>query len=1359
MGAIVIRRNRPKTVLSGIVNTTENILVNENGVALEVVTLEDGDLSLVKRGVSTIINATQNKVILSDDSVSISVASSTPLDIRINDWFEVNGEIYRINQEPTLKKNNTRFFEYTIIGQGVMFDLLRVKYRNTDLTGFNTGGEFSLVGTIDIFLSVIAANMARFSTNWIVGTHTIGETKTITFSDDTCLSALQKICQEFDTEFWVKNESGQNLIHTGDFGNTVHVTLQYGKGKGLYSLERRNVNEDGIVNRLYVEGGTQNIPTDYRGFSTRLKFSTEGYLEDATAIADYGLKEGSIIFDDVYPHRTGKLTGVTALTKIRDSNIDFDINAQLLPGTTAKIHMNSGNLAGYEFEIESYDHALKELTIIPFDNGNGQIFPDANSAAFQFAANDSYVLVDILMPQTYIDNAEAELIAKGTEQFDLAKQAKVSYDLALAEDFAKKLPTPLNIGDLIRVIDADIGVDKVIRINQVTRNFIENGASNEYNQKIIIADTYEIAFASKLILDIEKVKNVISVNKLDQLRHTRRGYQVTQELKDSIFDTDGKLDPGIIRPGSIETGMLSVGAQSQAISTNLILETNVDLNPNKLKANAAVLYSQTLSKQWNLTSFTTTLPDNLLRYVYAKVSRTDTTGTILVTTAKILYEEDPSYYHILIGILSSVIDNVRTFVPTFGATTITGGMIRTGIISDQLGEFQLNLNTGTITASVLTFKAPDNSYKDLGVVYGDITTNLEELNLTRDYVDGLLQDELADLQNQLDGVVDDWYYQHSPTVANLPASDWTTLALKRDHIGDRFTNTEPFVDEVTTPDSGKQWRWIETSTEVFEWVLIPNSEAAIALNRAEQAYDLADGKRTTFIVQPFTPYQKGDLWSQGASGDIMRCNVSRASGAFVSADWGKASKYTDDTTALAIETALNTSITNSLQAAKDYSDAELNERETIIKAYADGQVTAAENRSILDATNKANAAKSYADAQDLLLRTEMQVYADGAVSAEEQARLLQAQTNLQAAKDYAIAQANAATVASNAYADGIVSDEEQARILDADNKLAQAKSYSDTQRTAAEAAMQIYTDGKVSDLELQMQGTIANSLQAAKDYAVAQDNLSLITANAYADGAVSAEEARAIADATAKMEAAKTYAAAQDTLLRTEMQVYADDAVTAEEQARLLQAQTNLQAAKDYSDAVTEAQRISTEAWADGEITAAEQRAMTDATNKANAAKAYADAQDLLMKTNIEAYADGIVSAEEAARIAAAEQAALAAQDYTNRQAELSSLSNKAYADGILDEAEKIAIKEAEKARDEAKAEAERLLGGMVIGAKQLLREYDLRFDFKYWGNVGTSEEINLNSINIIEQFVLGQLGAHSFDLVTENNEKIEIIL
>lgn len=104
-------------------------------------------------------------------------------------------------------------------------------------------------------------------------------------------------------------------------------------------------------------------------------------------------------------------------------------------------------------------------------------------------------------------------------------------------------------------------------------------------------------------------------------------------------------------------------------------------------------------------------------------------------------------------------------------------------------------------------------------------------------------------------------------------------------------------DETTNPDAGKSWRWVKEEDGTYKWTPIADSDAVKALQEAARAQDTADAKRRVFVVTPTTPYDVGDIWTQGEGGDIMRCIESRATGNFESSDWDKASKYTDDTVA------------------------------------------------------------------------------------------------------------------------------------------------------------------------------------------------------------------------------------------------------------------------------------------------------------------------------------------------------------------------------------------------------------------------------------------------------------------------------
>lgn len=155
-------------------------------------------------------------------------------------------------------------------------------------------------------------------------------------------------------------------------------------------------------------------------------------------------------------------------------------------------------------------------------------------------------------------------------------------------------------------------------------------------------------------------------------------------------------------------------------------------------------------------------------------------------------------------------------------------------------------------------------------------------------------DSLEGLQGQIDGQIESFYYEYEPSLQNIPAFEWTTTEERKKHEGDLFF-WKPNKD---TGEGGYAYRFLyDSSVSKWEWVLVQDTDITKALAAAQNAQDTADGKRRTFVVTPYPPYDIGDTWNQ-EDGDILTCVVARAAGtSYVSTDWKKLNKYTDDTTA------------------------------------------------------------------------------------------------------------------------------------------------------------------------------------------------------------------------------------------------------------------------------------------------------------------------------------------------------------------------------------------------------------------------------------------------------------------------------
>lgn len=165
--------------------------------------------------------------------------------------------------------------------------------------------------------------------------------------------------------------------------------------------------------------------------------------------------------------------------------------------------------------------------------------------------------------------------------------------------------------------------------------------------------------------------------------------------------------------------------------------------------------------------------------------------------------------------------------------------------------------------------------------------------------------KMGDLQNQIDDNITSWFYEGVPTASNAPAKDWTTDTAKKQHVGDLY------YDKKT----GLGYRWVADGS-AYTWTLIRDTGVAKALADAAAAQSAADSKVRCFISTPTPPYDRGDIWMQGDSGDILRCQTDRGSGSYNAGDWVRASKYTDDTAANAAQNTANQAKNDAAEAAK-----------------------------------------------------------------------------------------------------------------------------------------------------------------------------------------------------------------------------------------------------------------------------------------------------------------------------------------------------------------------------------------------------------------------------------------------------------
>lgn len=213
------------------------------------------------------------------------------------------------------------------------------------------------------------------------------------------------------------------------------------------------------------------------------------------------------------------------------------------------------------------------------------------------------------------------------------------------------------------------------------------------------------------------------------------------------------------------------------------------------------------------------------------------------------------------------------------ATGVNADWINTGTIKaiDKDGNttFLVDVTTGRV---IINADSVQIKGKDVNAIAKEKAET--EVN---NFISNTYTTDINNLQSQIDGQIETFFYDYEPTLQNIPASGWTTNEERKKHEGDLFY----------WKSKGYAYRFMQDGA-TWKWQLVQDTDITLALAAAEKAQDTANHKRRVFVVQPEPPYDIGDLWAQGSNGDLMRCRVARASGSYDSSDWEKASKYTDD---------------------------------------------------------------------------------------------------------------------------------------------------------------------------------------------------------------------------------------------------------------------------------------------------------------------------------------------------------------------------------------------------------------------------------------------------------------------------------
>ena len=674
----------------------------------------------VKKGNNAIANLLLNESsvlswkLMGEKEIRVSYTSREILPLTIGDYVTIGGENFTINTIPNYQKVSNYEHKYEIVFESDLYRLYDKKFKDEGR------GDFSYFGTPETFTQLLVDNINEIDAGWAVGFVDDLEGKNLTFENISCREALNKIAEAFSLEWYL---TGKTINLVKQAGSLTTLEFEYGKGKGLYSLAYSYQSDKNIVTRAWGYGSSRNLPAGYRDGANRLMFE-EQYLENNVDL--YRVKEGDFVTEDIYPHRDGALTAVGTITEgqpftVTDSTLDFNINDYLLEGSEAKVVFKSGELSGYEFVITSYNNTTKVITCKPLTEQSGYTMPNASRIP---AIGDTYALVDISMPQSYIDAAELELREKTQEYLNENSVPRVLYSLEMDPVFARSNNIVLKPGDRVRVKDAQLGLDEIIRVSSVSYplNFPEV-LTPQTKISAEIANFVPYTVTERVVASTIDNKKAIKVVDRTNAEKARVNAMNLRQLQGLIFNPDGSLFEGF---ESLLAGSLFVGFGSQNFSL-----VDVTINPNAggdensmiISSGKLVHYEYSidgLGFEWLVeTNNWTDLDPAKYYYVYAKCSKTALTGTWEISETPVHVDDIVGYHVFNLGVLYQVnADGYRDFEFTKGMTYIVGDNITTGRIKDlssqnyfdldasqfNMGDAESGIDWNVTTPSVLTIR-------------------------------------------------------------------------------------------------------------------------------------------------------------------------------------------------------------------------------------------------------------------------------------------------------------------------------------------------------------------------------------------------------------------------------------------------------------------------------------------------------------------------------------------------------------------------------------------------------------------------------------------------------------------------------
>lgn len=329
--------------------------------------------------------------LMKEDYIMLKFSLENPIYFKLGSYVECNFGLFEVCdlQKPAFN-TNTAGYDYEL-----RLDAYYWKWKNKifKYTPETTGQEASwnLTAPLDVQAGIVLRNLKALGytykgQDFVFSIDSTVENKSQLMSYDNIniLDACFEMAKKWDCECWVT----ENIIHFGRCESGDAVDFEIGKNvQEMSQSESRST----YATRIYAFGSTKNIPSDYRpvdetvvvnGVVQRRLMLPEGtpYIDAYPDMTTEEAVEQVVIFDEVYPRRTGIMSDVTTIEvtdkvenedgttteekwnayRFRDTGVNFS-EKYILPGQELRIRFASGLLNGLEFAVKFNPEGKPEI--------------------------------------------------------------------------------------------------------------------------------------------------------------------------------------------------------------------------------------------------------------------------------------------------------------------------------------------------------------------------------------------------------------------------------------------------------------------------------------------------------------------------------------------------------------------------------------------------------------------------------------------------------------------------------------------------------------------------------------------------------------------------------------------------------------------------------------------------------------------------------------------------------------------------------------------------------------------------------------------------------------------------------------